>query len=70
MLSLIRNNGSFRWIYFSQIFSLFGNQVRTWAIIYWVFFALAGQSPVAQSMIFVAEFGPAIFLGAFCGCVG
>jgi MFS transporter, DHA3 family, macrolide efflux protein len=65
VLSLLRNR-SFFWLWLGQTISLVGDDIRDWAMIYWVFRASNG-SPVAQSLAFIAVMAPALLLGPFAG---
>lgn len=59
-------NPSFRWLWFSQVISQSGDQLRNWAIIFWVFTA-SGQSPVTQSLVLMTEYLPAALIGPLAG---
>ena len=65
MIQVLRHR-SYRWLWMAQIASLLGDELRTWAVVYWVF-RTSGHSALAQSLIIVAELAPGAFLGSLAG---
>lgn len=65
MLSLLRNRNYF-WLWAGQIISLVGDEIRDWTMIYWIF-NVSGESPVVQSLSFIAVTAPKLVLGPFAG---
>lgn len=65
MIHVLRHR-SYRLLWLAQIASLLGDELRTWAVVYWVFRA-SGHSALAQSLIVVAELAPGAFLGSLAG---
>lgn len=65
MLMLLRNR-SFFWLWLGQAISAMGDEIRDWAMIYWIFTA-SGHSPVVQSLSFIAVIAPGLVLGPFAG---
>ena len=65
MLTLLRNRNFF-WLWLGQAISLVGDEVRDWAMIFWIFEA-SGRSPVVQSLSFIAVMAPGLLLGPFAG---
>lgn len=65
MLALLRNRNYF-WLWMGQTISLVGDQIRDWAMIYWIFRA-SGESPIVQSLSFIAVMAPQLVLGPVAG---
>lgn len=65
MLTLLKNRNYF-WLWLGQTISQVGDQIRDWAMIYWIFTA-SGGSPVVQSLSFIAVTAPQLVLGPVAG---
>jgi MFS family permease len=65
MIAALRNR-DYRLIWLALVASALGDELRTWAIVYWVFTA-TGRAPIMQAMVLAAELVPAILIGPLAG---
>nr|WP_162306269.1 MFS transporter [Brevibacillus laterosporus] len=65
MFSILKDR-NYRWLWQAQVLSSVGDQVRTWAIIFWIF-KMSDHSPTMQMMVLVAQYVPAIIFGPLAG---
>lgn len=65
MLTLLRNRDYF-WLWLGQTVSNLGDEVRTWALSYWIFQA-SDRNPVIFALSYIAAVAPSLLLAPFAG---
>lgn len=65
MLKLLRNR-NYLFLWAGQTISLIGDNISSWALVFWVFRA-SGQSPIMQAIGMIAGVGPTVIVGPFAG---